>query len=164
MVAIGSVFCGAMRRFIYCFLLLATITISCHKSHPDANFFQLKINATTYTFDSLSAIVDTSVGVWATSVFAYNTKTGSITRFHTQSDLKKFNGTYSRNSPTPANFLLLDFGANILPNTPMGADAYTLEGTTFTLTINSSDNNYITGSFSGSVTDLNHFSLLICFS
>lgn len=126
-------------------------TCACKKSSNNTHYIQFKIDNSTYTFDSVYAIVDTSVDhIAITSVYGLNTKTRSTIRFDLQSNSIMIAGSYSR-TQNQSNPFILGFNFTIIsgPNVYV----YNLQLGSFSVTVNQSGNNNIHGSFSGIVSE-----------
>jgi hypothetical protein len=132
-------------------LLLIFAMAGCNKNSNPVYSFQFQMGGTVYSFDSVSALVDTP-SAYITSIYAENTKTKSHVSIHMQSNIKSLAGVYSHIFPQPTNEILIDFGVLFISGP--SATPYVLEGTTFTLTVDQADNRMLTGRFSGAIGEL----------
>ena len=133
--------------------LVSIAIFGCGKSHSNATVFQLTLNGANYSFDSIVAWVDTSQGIFFTTIDGLNTKTKSQLRVLAQSNKNTMNGTYTHMPPYPDNCILVSFGCTIVSG--VNVNTYVAQGTAeFLFKISSSDSKNISGSFTGTLVDL----------
>jgi hypothetical protein len=141
-----------MKRLLVASLVPIAI-LACGKSHSNATVFQLTLNGANYSFDSVVAWVDTSQGIFFTTIDGLNTKTRSHFRVEAQSNKKTLNGTYTHMPPYPDNCILVVFGCTVVSG--INVNTYVAQGTAeFLFNISSSDSKNISGSFTGTLVDL----------
>ena len=130
-------------------LLLLTLIISCSKKNsPRTNFAQLTVGGQKFEFDSLEAVFDTAAWGMTCNFGIYNRTSNSWMTWETTSGSKWINGIYEYPGQLypPGRsvvFLQLQTYLNWVPGT------YTLQNTSFTLTIDQSENGRMHGTFSG---------------
>jgi hypothetical protein len=135
-----------MRAKALIALLFAITLGGCHKNSDSVNSFQFQMGGTTFSFDSVSAMVDTTSGV-ITSILAMNTKTRSYVTVGLQSNSRNIAGIYSRIFPQPHASILGIFSV-LIEGGPY-ANAYSVEGAPFTFSVDQAGNNIISGTFAG---------------
>jgi hypothetical protein len=120
----------------------------CNKNSNPVYSFQFQMGGTVYSFDSVSALVDTP-SAYITSIYAENSKTKSYVTITMQSNIKSLTGVYSHIFPQPTNDILIGF--TILIISGPSAISYGVEGEPFTLTVDQAGNHMLTGRFSGAI-------------
>ena len=139
-----------MRCCVFLLLLLTIIAGCSKKNTPRTNFAELTIGGDKFVFDSLEAVFDTSAYGFTCNFRIYNRTSHSYMDWEIQSGSKWINGIYEcPGQYYPGRsvvFLNLQTYINWIPGT------YYLQAqpnTTFTLTIDQSENGRMHGTFSG---------------
>lgn len=139
-----------MRGCVF-LLLLLTVIIGCSKKNTvRTNFAELTIGGDKFVFDSLEAIFDTSVYGVRCNFAIYNRATHSSMTWETSSGSEWINGIYEYPGQyypgRSVVFLDLRTYINWVPAT---YSLQVLQNTSFTLTIDQSENGRMHGTFSG---------------
>jgi hypothetical protein len=133
------------------------LLIACKKNNATSYYFKFQQGDSTYSLDSIFAIVDTTAGVYSTKIYSANPNGQTSVSIQLISLNGSVTGNYSSGYSTafPQPYQLF----RIVPFSSIWIDyphlfSYTIDAAApFTLTISNASKTAIGGSFSGQVTD-----------
>jgi len=133
------------------------LVIACKKNNATLYYFKFQQGDSTYSLDSIFAIIDTTGGVYSTKIYnanPYGPASVSVQLISLNGSVTgNYSSGYSTAFPQPTQLFLIVPGSSIWIEYPH-LFSYTIDpGAPFTLTISKASNTAIGGSFSGPGTD-----------
>ena len=143
-----------MKR-VSIFIIALFLVVACKKHNMTSYYFKFQYNGNSYSLDSIYAIIDTTAGVYKTTIYSLNTYDQDYVHIQLISDNGSVTGSYlsgySTAFPRPTDLFSIVPSSSIWVYHPL-MSYFVYPSLPFTLTISSASKTAIGGSFTGSDT------------